>query len=340
MQLVLTTRGALLRVRDGCFQVRAPKPKTSPNEETEFAEHTFSPKKVEGILVGSAATLTTEALSLAVKHNVEVLLLDEFGDPECRVWHCRFGSTATIRRRQLEAETDGKGARIAREWIGAKIGAQAEFLARLFHARPAREEEGAGRVEELRGLGRRALEAAREELLGLEAQAARAYFGILADLIPDAWRFAGRSRSPAKDPFNCFLNYAYGVLYGRVEKACIIAGLDPYVGFLHVDGHGRKALVFDLIEPFRHLADETVFYLFSGRQVRQEMCEAVPGGFSLAKEGKEVLIAALFARFEKGVRYRGRNIQEGNVIQFEAHRVAAALLDKESEGFDQEVVEV
>ena len=31
------------------------------------------------------------------------------------------------------------------------------------------------------------------------------------------------------------LNYAYGILYSLVEKACICAGLYPFVGFLHVD---------------------------------------------------------------------------------------------------------
>ena len=35
--------------------------------------------------------------------------------------------------------------------------------------------------------------------------------------------------NPAKDEFNTLLNYAYGILYSKVEKACIIAGLEPLV---------------------------------------------------------------------------------------------------------------
>jgi CRISPR-associated protein Cas1 len=42
------------------------------------------------------------------------------------------------------------------------------------------------------------------------------------------------------------LNYSYGVLYSLVEKACILAGLDPFVGFLHTDNYNKKSLVFDL----------------------------------------------------------------------------------------------
>ncbi|MGB3458597.1 MAG: CRISPR-associated endonuclease Cas1 [Halobacteriota archaeon] len=36
-----------------------------------------------------------------------------------------------------------------------------------------------------------------------------------------------------------------------VEKACIIAGLDPYIGFLHTDNYNKKSRVFDVIVLFR-----------------------------------------------------------------------------------------
>ena len=54
-------------------------------------------------------------------------------------------------------------------------------------------------------------------------------------LVPEAYRFEGRSRQPAQDGCNTMLNYSYGVLYSLVERACICAGLDPFVGFLHTD---------------------------------------------------------------------------------------------------------
>ncbi|MBW2028434.1 MAG: CRISPR-associated endonuclease Cas1, partial [Deltaproteobacteria bacterium] len=83
--------------------------------------------------------------------------------------------------------------------------------------------------------------------------------------------FDGRSRRPAKNPFNAVLNYCYGMLYGLVEKACILAGLDPYIGFLHADDYNKKSLVFDLIEPFRIYGEQTAVYLFTGKKVHQEV---------------------------------------------------------------------
>ncbi len=66
-----------------------------------------------------------------------------------------------------------------------------------------------------------------------------------------------------KDPFNACLNYCYGILYSLVEKACILSGLDPYVGFLHTDNYNKKSLVFDLIELFRIYGEQTAIYVFS-----------------------------------------------------------------------------
>ena len=69
--------------------------------------------------------------------------------------------------------------------------------------------------------------------------------------MPERYKFESRSRNPTKGEFNVLLNYGYGVLYSMVEKAYIIAGLDPYIGFLHTDNYNKKSRVFDVIELFR-----------------------------------------------------------------------------------------
>lgn len=125
------------------------------------------------------------------------------------------------------------------------------------HARPGKEEQFASALSlidasrEKLTINGEPLEESRNHIMGLEGTAGRAYFQCLTKLMPEKYRFNGRSRRPAKDPFNAVLNYCYGILYSRVEKACILSGLDPYVGFLHTDNYNKKSLVFDLIEPFR-----------------------------------------------------------------------------------------
>jgi CRISPR/Cas system-associated endonuclease Cas1 len=86
-----------------------------------------------------------------------------------------------------------------------------------------------------------------------------------------------------------------------------------------------------LIEMFRYLVDETVVYMFSQRKVKKEYFDEIKNGLSLNKEGKAALIQDLNETFEKGVRYRGRNIKNRDIIQFECHRIANELIKGEED---------
>lgn len=221
---------------------------------------------------------------------------------------------------------------MAKKWVETKIDNQITFLKDLKKNRPDRKEQIVPHIENIIELKDElsalhgVMEQKRDRLMGLEGMCSREYFGALALIMPEKWRFDGRSRNPAEDGFNCLLNYGYGVLYSKVEKACIIAGLDPYVGIAHTDNYNKKSFVFDLIEPFRVHVDRTVVYLFSKKKVKDEFFDAVPGGFVLNTEGKAVLIQAINETFEKKIPYRGRNVKTGNTIQYECHRIANGLI--------------
>jgi CRISPR-associated protein Cas1 len=321
MQLVINTYGSYLRKKDNCFLVRC--------EDRTFE---VSVKKVEQIMITTSAYISTDAIKFAMENNIDIVFLDQFGDPYGRVWHPKLGSTTLIRRRQLELVEDKKGFALAKEWVERKFTNQIDFLKKLAQSRPDKRDrlkeywerlDGIrGKIEQIEG----SIEERRGTIMGLEGTAGRTYFEALSYIMPDRFKFDGRSRNPAKDEFNCLLNYGYGVLYSMVEKACIIAGLDPYVGFIHTDNYNKLSLVFDLIEPFRILVDQTVVYLISGRKVKSEYFDKLKNGLTLNKEGKAVLIEALNNTFEKTVRYRGRNIKNRNIIQFEAHRIANGLI--------------
>lgn len=149
---------------------------------------------------------------------------------------------------------------------------------------------------------------------------------MLSELMPEKYKFNGRSKNPAKDEFNCMLNYGYGIMYSNVEMACIIAGLDPYIGIMHVDNYNRQALVFDLIEMYRVYIDKIVFKLFSTKQVKSEHFDEVEGGFYLNKSGKEILIGEYNKYMESKTKYKGRNIELQNIIQFDCHNIANRIL--------------
>jgi len=321
MQLVINSYGSYLRKSGDCFLVK-----------TDDNVFEISVRKVDSIMITTSAYLSTDALKMAIENNIDVIFLDEFGDPYGRVWHSKLGSTVLIRRKQLEINATNEGLELAKGWVIKKVENQMDFLERLKRPR----EDKAEKIEEsIKGLAEikqkiasltGTIEERRGTIMAFEGAAGKIYFDALSYIMPERFKFDGRSRNPAKDEFNTLLNYAYGVLYSLVEKACIIAGLDPYIGFLHTDNYNKKSLVFDLIEVFRIFAEETVVYLFSGRKVKVEHFDDMKGGYTLNKEGKAVLIEALNKTLDETIRYRGRNIQKRNIIQFECHSIANNLI--------------
>jgi CRISPR-associated protein Cas1 len=108
----------------------------------------------------------------------------------------------------------------------------------------------------------------------------------------------------------------------------IIAGLNPYVGFLHRDDYNQKSMVFDFIEPYRIFVETTVFRLFSAKKINKAHTDEITNGVTLNKEGKELLITALNDYLEdEPIRYKGRNQTRANSMQQDAHTFANALIN-------------
>ena len=339
LQLYLTSYGSYLHVKDALFELRV------KQETGDFRKIHYAARKIKSIVFTVAGALSTEAVALALEHNVDILFARPDGHPHGRVWHSRLGSTTRIRKQQLRASVGSAALGYTVGWLRQKLDQQGTLLtllrkhrkrqAALLDDRRERIAALAESVSALNEKGRKLSDVA-DTLRGLEGTAGRLYFQTLSALMPSPYVFSGRSFRPAADAFNAFLNYAYGVLYGRVEKALMIAGLDPYVGFLHRDDYNQKSMVFDFIEPYRVHADYTVFRLFSGKSVGQAHYETITGGVGLTKAGKELLIGRLTAYLdEQKVRHRGRNLTRMHVLQLEAHRFANELL-----GIDPEDIAV
>ena len=337
MQLYIDSYGSFLHVKDKMFEVKI-------KSGDEFKKSLISPLKISSILLSKGTTVSTEAIKLALIHNIDIIFLESDGTPLGRVWHSKLGSTTKIRKCQLVASMNSTGVTFVKEWICNKISNQAEFLADLKKNRPGQANMLAERIESLRNnqksieeLDAGTISEISDKIRGYEGTASRMYFTALGEIIPKEFYFEKRSRRPAQDYFNAFLNYAYGILYSKVEKALIIAGIDPYLGFMHRDDYNQLSMVFDFIEPFRGFADKTIFTLFSRKKVNKSTIDEIPGGYTLNKEGKMLLVEA-YNKFmdEEPVKYKGRNQTRNNIIQFEAHIFANNLLAKK---FDYKDIE-
>ncbi len=321
MNLTLVTEGSFLHVKDRMIEV-----------QVAGRKQRVSPQKVERILITTGLRLTSDLVLLALEHKIDILFLDRFGNPAGRVWLPAIGSTGRIRKQQLHAALDRSGLHFVIEWVTAKIQNRILFLEELAGKRKAR----APRMQQWCS----AMKAERDKIKnihgsrdhpegsirGHEGTAGKAYFACLQHIQPKPFPFDGRSFRPARDPFNCLLNYGYGVLYGYIEKACHVAGLDPHIGFLHRDGYRQRSFVFDFIEPYRHHVERVVAGLFYARKVKKAFFEPLANGVVLNKEGKRLLLEHLGEAFDRKTRTGDRRVQLKHVFQLDAHRFAARLL--------------
>lgn len=328
MQLHLNTYGTYLHVKDQLFEIKIKQPEGPPKK------HQVAASKVKSIWVGEGIALSSDAVKLALKNNIDIVFLEWNGQPIGRVWHSKLGSTTKIRKCQLVASMDTTGLNLVKQWLSEKLTHQVNFLKDLKKHRAHHAGYIDEKVARIDGLAAkiREVEAActdevADQLRGWEGTAGRLYFEALGYLIPKQYAFAGRSRRSAKDPFNAFLNYGYGVLYSRVEKALMLAGLDPYVGFFHRDDYNYKSMVYDFIEPYRVGVDRVVFKLFAAKRINQAHTVEIANGISIQKEGKVLLVEKLNDHWEgQKIRHNRRNQTRANAMQQDAHEVAMQLI--------------
>lgn len=292
---------------------------------------------LDHLLVGTkGVTVSTDALALCCERGIPVTVVDWRGRPVGRFGSPAFHGTAQVRRAQIAAFTSLRGAAFAREVVVGKLLNQADNLRYIGKNRKTRapdEHEALTRTADaLQRLARKAAavkgksaDAVRLPLMTVEAEGARAYWSALSGVYGGRSGFAKREQRGTRDPVNAALNYAYGVLNGEVWNATVLAGLEPYAGFLHVDRPGRLSFVLDLMEEFRPvIADRVVFGLVAkGWKIGQEE----NGWLDLST--KERLVRAIADRWETHVEHQGRKLRLRSVLQLQARDAARHFQGKD-----------
>ena len=117
MKLVINSEGIYLTKVGECFCVK------KDRQKQEIAA-----KKVEQIIITTAAAISTDAIELAVENNIDIVFLKKYGAPFGRVWHSKMGSISTIRKKQLDLDSNNMGTTLVKEFLCQKMNNQVDFL--------------------------------------------------------------------------------------------------------------------------------------------------------------------------------------------------------------------
>jgi len=283
------------------------------------------------VLSGGVA-LSTDALRACAERGIPVTFLSRSGQVYARLLSAEMGGTVKTRREQLLAYSDHRGVYLARAFATGKMKNQSSLLKYMAKYRKARDQDAFQTahqaasaidtlVEELQQLEGPTVDHLRPLVLSLEGRAAEHYWNAVQRLLPSDVAFSGRETRGAQDLVNMALNYGYGVLYSQVEQAILLAGLDPYAGFIHVDRAGKPSLVLDLTEEFRQpMVDRTVFALLD-KGPRPELDQEG----NLTEATRRLLAQRVLERLGGLVDYQGKKHRLRTVIQSQAHHLATYL---------------
>ncbi|MBS4056308.1 MAG: CRISPR-associated endonuclease Cas1 [Bacteroidales bacterium] len=268
---------------------------------------------IDAIQISRGAQITSDAVLLAIEHEIAILFMNNSGMPVGRVWSSKYGSISTIRKGQLEFSFSSSAVEWIKKLIMEKIeGQQALLLSfvttelrleNLVNSSVNKLEDYRNKINNLQG---EIVPDIAPQLRGWEGVSSRIYFQCINQFLPEVYRFAERSQHPAMDIVNAMLNYGYGVMYGKIESALIKAGIDPYVGIFHRDDYNRPVLVFDVIERFRVWVDFVVFSIAAQKVISEEYFSTHEDrSVWLEGLGKRVLIQSLNDYLEEIISIKG-----------------------------------
>ncbi|NGY04207.1 type II CRISPR-associated endonuclease Cas1 [Solimonas terrae] len=186
--------------------------------------------------------LTARALQLLVENRAIVLLTDSKHNP-CGWLTPMFGlPQASLRLRQQFALQEEKQKRLWQAVVQSRIRTEARTLREL-------DLSGALRLE------RMTTEVLPGDASHHEGQAAKHYWDCLLG------KDFKRDKQGAQDVTNAALNFGYAVLRSMVTRELAVASLTPMLGIGHNNRENCFNLADDLMEPYRHLVEKTVYEL-------------------------------------------------------------------------------
>ncbi|MGI0026329.1 MAG: CRISPR-associated endonuclease Cas1 [Nitrosopumilaceae archaeon] len=293
------------------------------------------------VVIQGKGYVSTEALERLAESNINVVMLDKRGKLYS-YFHKIGGHEPLVRQNQYDTFRDPKKLEFLRKWlVSQKIESQIKLFEE-FVEEPKRvyneynkawqiynnqtsgmnyslkvKPEVKEKIRNVISLMKdrfQGLDLAHElrEIIKVESDIAKLYYPTFSLFFNSELRFQSRNNSRtfrprnASDVINGLLNYEFSILYAEIAKQLNSLGLDCYVGFYHRNHESHLALVYDMIEPFRHLIDRSVFEIQD--QIRKkDYAFSRDGIVVLSDDLKKKYINLLSTIFDRKRPYKARS---------------------------------
>ena len=273
---------------------------------------TFPLQRISQIVTLAPVTLSSALIARCADNGVPIVLAAGNGRPAATIAGDNAGRYAIAARHaeKFARMSTGEHLSLARAFAAGKL---ANYCALL----KQRYQPGSNELIARLHAAITAIEQAEDVdvVRGIEGQAARTTFPKLAEWVnlPDFQWHGRKAHGEMPDRLNSLLNFSYHLLFNRINALIRLAGLNPYLGFLHAPNGRYEALVCDVQELFRANMDRFVVRILNLRIIAADDFEETPTGFWLIKPARARFLEQFAREMER--RPIRRDMSQGEAIE-------------------------
>jgi CRISP-associated protein Cas1 len=264
--LVLQGFGISIKVENGQLLITGGKDRIT--RQQQIIEITDNANFDKIIIEGSNGWISFKALEWLSYLGINVIMVDSKGRLYGNFNQIKGDTEPTIRQEQYDCFRNEKHLAYLRKWIVTeRISTQSQLLReRAMYDKLSLQDKEA--VEITVAIMEKNLESIDKhginKLRSIEAYITKRYYTIFPRLFKQDLGFETRRNrytslhKDATDVINALLNYGFSILQAEVSKQLNAIGFDSNVGFYHKNHPTTVPLVYDMMEPSRHLVERAV----------------------------------------------------------------------------------
>lgn len=272
-------------------------------------------EKVTRIIIGASISLSTALIKKCADKNITIDFIDANYQPYASLLTHK-AAMSSLRHKQASIYGSARALEIAKEFIKGKATNQINYLKYLNKYHKILN----GEIKKLIALKKKIQKAnSQNELMGFEGSISALYWEAIR-LILDA-PFDARITYGAKDLVNSALNYAYAILYGKIQQCLNQTGLSLEISFLHAPNGTKPTLSFDMIEEFRtFIVDRTIISMLN----KQEPLEVDKSGL-LTQNSRQLISQNIKQKLGQYTTWRGQSVLISEIISTQCYALARAI---------------
>lgn len=308
--LHVKTKGVMLSISKNKFVLK----------EYGRVKQTYGIETIKRIVLdGKGFSLSSDVIYKCAMLGITIDFIDSHATPYASLVSYKASTTQTIHKQAMLVQSSHQ-LQIAQEIIRGKVKNQLNYLKYLNKYHTILDDHIL-KIEKI--IKNIKSSPSINSIMGHEGSISALYWDAIKLILEVP--FEGRVTYGAKDTVNSSLNYAYAILYGKVQHALIQAGLSLHISFLHALDDKKPTLVYDMIEEFRtFIVDRTIISMLN----KHEPITLDKEGL-LTQASKQKIATNIYEKLGSYTVWKKESRKVENIIQTQCNHLADIINAKD-----------